>query len=93
LEIRIKVLGKEHPDTAQSHGNLALSLCKVGELKEAEDHFKLAVKVYEKHIKEEKHEYAAVVENYAEFLKMSDNVTTAESLIKKAQKKLSKVAD
>ena len=47
---------------------------------------------WKKHINEEKHEYAAVVENYAEFLKMSNNEKTAESVIKKAQKKLSKVA-
>jgi len=91
LENRLKVLGGGHPDTAQSHANLALSLCKGGELKEAEEHFKSAVKIYEKHIKEKNHEYAAVVENYAEFLKMSNNEKTAESVIKKAQKKLSKI--
>ena len=30
LETRMNVLGGAHPDTAQSHANLALSLCKGG---------------------------------------------------------------
>jgi tetratricopeptide (TPR) repeat protein len=93
LETRMKTLGGTHPDTAQSHANLALSLCKAGELKEADEHFKIAVKIYEKHIQSEKHEYAAVVENYAEFLKLSDDQKAADNLIKKAQKKLSKLGD
>ncbi|MEO1857642.1 MAG: tetratricopeptide repeat protein [Rubritalea sp.] len=91
LEARLIVLGGAHPDTAQSHANLALSLSEGGELKKADEHFKSAVNIYEKHIEGETHEYAAVVENYAEFLKMSDNEKVADALIKKAQKKLSKL--
>ncbi|MFC4990997.1 tetratricopeptide repeat protein [Rubritalea tangerina] len=92
LEARLKVLGGAHPDTAQSHANLALSLCQGGEAEEANEHFKAAVKIYERNIKSESHEYAAVVENYAEFLKISDDEKSADSLIKKAQKKLSKLS-
>ena len=91
LEARLKVLGGSHPDTAQSHANLALSLFKGGELNEADEHFKSAVQIYESHIDDQKHEYAAVVENYAEFLKISNREKVADALIKKAQKKLSKL--
>lgn len=91
LEMRLNVLGGNHPDTAQSHANLALSLCQGGESAEANEHFMAAVQIYEKHINSETHEYATVTENYAEFLKISNHPRSADSVIKKAQKNLSKV--
>jgi tetratricopeptide (TPR) repeat protein len=92
LEIRLKVLGATHPDTSQSHSNLALSLCQCGEPMEANEHFIAAVQGYEKHIDTETHDYAAVIENYAEFLKISNEKKSADVLLKKAQKKLSQVS-
>lgn len=92
LETRLKVLGGNHPDTAQSHSNLALSLCQCGEADEANEHFKAAVQIYERHISTETHDYAAVVENYVEFLNVADEPKSAESVLKKAQKKLSQIS-
>ncbi|MGJ8672066.1 tetratricopeptide repeat protein [Rubritalea sp.] len=92
LEIRLKLFGALHADTSQSHANLALSLCQCGESEEANEHFLAAVKGYEKHINTETHDYAAVVENYAEFLKLSNEGKSADVLVKKAQKKLSQVS-
>lgn len=92
LEIRLKLFGATHPETSQSHANLALSLCQCGEAEEANEHFLAAVKGYEKHINTETHDYAAVVENYAEFLKISNEGKSADVLVKKAQKKLSQVS-
>ena len=91
LEIRLKLLGAAHPDTCQSHANLALSLCQCGEASEANEHFKASVSGYEKHINTETHDYAAVVENYAEFLKISNENKSADVLLKKAHKKLSQI--
>lgn len=92
LEVRLKLFGATHPDTAQSHSNLALSLCQCGEAEEANEHFLAAVQGYEKHINTETHDYAAVIENYAEFLKVSNERKSADVLLKKAQKKLSQVS-
>lgn len=92
LEIRMKLLGAMHPDTCQSHANLALSLCQCGEAVEANEHFKASVAGYEKHINTETNDYAAVVENYAEFLKLSNEMKSADVLLKKAHKKLSQMS-
>ncbi|MFD2276410.1 tetratricopeptide repeat protein [Rubritalea spongiae] len=91
LEIRLQLFGATHPDTAQSHANLALSLSQCGEVGEANEHFLAAVKGYEKNIDTESHDYAAVVENYAEFLKISNEGRSADLLVKKAQKKLAQL--
>jgi len=91
LDTRISILGKNHPDTAQSHSNLAMTLAQSGEAKEAKENFQASVEIYERHIKEEGHEYAAVVENYAEFLRQIGDKKGVTALLKRAKKKLSKV--
>jgi len=92
LENRIKIHGENHPDSAQSHANLALSLAQVGQLKESRKHFESAVSIYERFLKSESHEYAAVVENYIEVLKVIGEDKEASALLRKATKKLKKVA-
>jgi tetratricopeptide (TPR) repeat protein len=91
LEGRLASLGDDHPDTAQSYSNLALTLVQVGENKEAKELFLKSLAIYEKHIKTESYEYASVAENYAEFLRASEDIKGSASVIKKAQKKLAKV--
>ncbi len=91
LEGRLASLGKDHPDTAQSYSNLALSLVQIGDSKQAKELFLKSLAIYEKHIKTESYEYAAVAENYAEFLRASEDAKGSASIIKKAQKKLAKV--
>lgn len=92
LEARKEVFGDNHPDTAQSYANLALSLAQLGDMQKADEHFKSALSIYEKHLKEQSHEYAAVAENYAELLIALDNKKQANALIKKVQKNLAKVS-
>lgn len=92
LEARLKALGQKHPDTAQSYANLALALTQCGESDNAKKHFEQAIKIYEHHISEQAHEYASVVENFVEFLKDKEDIKSANSLLKKAQKKLTKLA-
>jgi len=91
LDTRIKILGENHPDTAQSHSNLALAMIQTGNTKEARNHFTSAVNIFEKHIKTEAYEYAAVVENFVEFLRQNDEEKLAYNILKKSQKKLKKV--
>jgi len=91
LEGRQAVLGENHPDTAQSYSNLALTLAQIGELEQAIDYFQKSLAIYENHIKKEAYEYAAVAENYAEVLRASGDEKGAANVIKKSQKKLSKV--
>ena len=45
LDGRRELLGKEHPDTAQTHGNLAATLTELGELDAAEKHYKIAIEI------------------------------------------------
>lgn len=91
LESRLESMGKNHPDTAQSYSNLALALAQVGESKQAKVYFEKSLTIYERHIKEEADEYAAVAENYAEFLRAAEDTKGSSSVIKKANKKLARV--
>lgn len=88
---RLACLGDDHPDTAQSYANLALSLAQMDENKLAKKHFLQALSIFENHIKTESHEYAAVAENYAEFLRATEDEKGSSSVIKNAQKKLAAV--
>ncbi len=92
LEHRVKIHGNNHPDTAQSRANLALSMAQTGDLAGSRDHFDEAIAVYERYIQTASHEYAAVVENYIEVLKALGDEKEASHLLKKATKKLKKVA-
>jgi len=91
LESRLACLGGNHPDTAQSYSNLALALIQIGDKVQAKKLFEKALGVYEKHIKTESHEYAAVAENYAEFLRETADIKACNKIIKHAQKKLAQV--
>lgn len=93
LEHRLKIHGRNHPDTAQSHANLALSMAQTGDVAGSRKHFEDAISIYERHIQDESHEYAAVVENYIEVLKSVGEEKDASLLLKKASKKLKKVAN
>ncbi len=92
LEHRIKIHGRNHPDTAQSYANLALSMAQTGDLDGSRGHFEEAIAIYERHIQDESHEYGAVVENYIEVLKAVGEEKEASNLLRKATKKLKKVA-
>lgn len=92
LEARVAALGEDHPETGQSYSNLALSQVQMGDDAAADASFQKGIQIYEKHMKEESHEYAAVVENYMEYLREAGRERDAAAVLKKAQKKLSKVS-
>ncbi len=90
LDARLTCLGDNHPDTAQSYSNLALCLAQNGEDRSARQHFERALAIYEKHLKTETHEYTAVAENYAEFLRETSDHKASMNVIKKVNKILAK---
>lgn len=67
LDGRSVSLGEDHPDTAQSHGNLAAALVGLGENDLATEHFQKAIAIYEKHNGEFEEDLELVKENYAIF--------------------------
>ncbi|MGJ8655872.1 MAG: tetratricopeptide repeat protein [Akkermansiaceae bacterium] len=88
LEGRLASLGEDHPDTAQSYANLALSIAQMGERAKAKEFFLKALAIYERHIKTEPDEYAAVAANYAEFLSTEEGDNGSSEVIEKAQQAL-----
>lgn len=91
LEARLELFGKDHPETAQSYANLALALAQMSQIKQSMECFETAIHIYEHYLKQESHEYAAVVENYVEYLQANGYNKEAVQVSKKAQKKLAKL--
>lgn len=91
LEGRLASVGENHPDTAQSYSNLALTLAQIGENDGAKKHFLKAIGILGEHIQTESDDYATVTENYAEFLRATEDLKGSSKVIKKAEKELAKV--
>ncbi len=92
LDARRATLGENHPDTAQSYSNLALALAQLGQNSKAKEYFQKALSIYEKNLKESSPDYTIVAENYAEFLRALEDEKASVAVMKRARKKLAKVA-
>ena len=68
LETRQEVLGEHHPDTAQSHNNLALALVQTGDREMARLHFERALAAFEGLGSAYAEDLESVASNYCEFL-------------------------
>ena len=68
LEGREKKNGKNHPDVAQSHGNLAAVYAQEGDLEDAKEHFESSVEIYQKLGDEYAEDLDAVAGNYLQVL-------------------------
>ena len=68
LTIRNKMLGKAHPDTAQSHNNMALLLMELGEYDEARSHIETALKSFGSLGSDYEEDFQAVRANYTDLL-------------------------
>ena len=66
---RRALLGEEHPDTAQSHNNLALALLNTGDRSWARRHFEKALTGFEALGPEYSSDLEAVASNYCNFLR------------------------
>ena len=69
LDTRRALLGEEHPDTAQSHNNLALALLETGDRSWARRHFEKALVAFEALGRDHGADLEAVAANYCAFLR------------------------
>jgi hypothetical protein len=78
LETRRELLGEEHPDTAQSHNNLALALLQTGDRAWAGRHFEKALASFEGLGIAYAEDLEAVASNYCDFLREEGDASLAE---------------
>jgi hypothetical protein len=78
LETRRNLLGEEHPDTAQSHNNLALALLNTGDRSWARRHFERALADFEALGPQYFEDLEAVASNYCNFLREEGETQLAE---------------
>jgi hypothetical protein len=69
LDTRTNLFGEHHPDTAQSHNNLALALLETGDREWARKHFEKALEAFESLGKEYANDLEAVASNFCDFLR------------------------
>jgi len=84
LSIREKVLGKEHPDTAQSMNNFAGLLEAKGDYDHAEPLYQRALSIREKVLGKEHPLTATCLNNFAELLRAKGDYDHAEPLYQRA---------
>jgi hypothetical protein len=78
LEARRKNFGDDHPDTAQSHNNLALALLETGDRAWARRHFEKSLHAFEVLGGEFLQDLEAVSSNYCDFLRSEGENTLAD---------------
>ena len=84
LEIRQKVLGPEHPDTAQSLNNLAVLLQDAGKLGEAEPLYRQTLEIDQKVLGPEHPNTATALSNLALLIQAQGKLGEAEPLLRQA---------
>jgi Tfp pilus assembly protein PilF len=85
LETRRKIFGETHPDTAQSHNNLALALLNTGDKAWARRHFEKALGAFEALGPEYASDIEAVADNYCDFLRSEGEITLADQISSRVQ--------
>ena len=65
---RSTIFGAGHPETAQSHGNLALVFVRSNELNAAKDHFNKALDGLELDLENYREDYETIVANFRDVL-------------------------
>jgi tetratricopeptide (TPR) repeat protein len=84
LEIRLKVLGPEHPLTAASQNSLAMLYEAIGDYPRAEPLFKKALETRQKVLGRENPTTAESLNNLAELYRAVGDYAKAEALLKEA---------
>ena len=84
LEIRISILGKEHPSIAESLNNLSVSLGEQGRVSEAEELQREAIALLEKQPEAQPLQLAQMVDGLASFLSSQAKYEAAEELHQRA---------
>jgi hypothetical protein len=91
LEAREAQYGESHPDTGQSHANLAVALAASGHKKEAKEHFEEAILILEKRVDDVPVDYETVALNYVQFLQSTGDEKGALQVAKRSTKRLKKL--
>ena len=91
LAIREKVLGKEHPDVAQSLNNLARLYLEMGNYSRAEPLFQRSLAIREKVLSKEHPDVATSLNNLALLYRRQGNYSQAEPLFQRSLAILEKV--
>jgi tetratricopeptide (TPR) repeat protein len=90
LETRKELFGDHHPDTAQSHNNLALALVEMGDREWARKHFEKALEGFEALGRESDEDLEAVVSNFCDFLRDQNENKLADIIEARVNARLSK---
>ena len=90
LEIRRKTLGYDHPDTAQSYGNIALTHAAQDDIEKAKEEFDHALKIMEKSKDADVHHYAIISSNFVHVLREIGHPKDAAKIEKRTSKFLKK---
>jgi tetratricopeptide (TPR) repeat protein len=91
LQIRVKLLGLDHPDVAQTHSNLASICHELRDIPAALDHYEQALSILEKNIKDEAQSYEAVGLDYIALLESVKEDKRAATFKKRMQRVLQTV--
>ena len=93
LEIRERVLGKEHPDTARSYNNVAMNLNAQGRYKEAEPLYRQGLEILERMLGKEHPDTATSYNNLAMNLNEQGRYEEAEQLVRQGLEIRERVLD
>ena len=91
LETRRELLGENHPDTAQSHNNLALALLQTGDRAWARRHFEKALAGFEKLGTAFAKDLESVASNYSDFLREEGDASLADLINSRVKEVLARV--
>lgn len=96
LEIRQKIHESQidsHPDIGQSYCNLAAVYQELEQYEDAQRNYLYAIDIFERNLDSDGENYSIASSNYADLLRSTGHERKANSLEKKAQKRLKKVAE
>jgi len=88
LNVRKRLLGERHVDTAESHHNYALVMVRQGRVDEGFEHFELALRAFEKNIELARDEYETVAANYRDVLESLNELGAINDLDNRVEERL-----
>ncbi len=88
LNVRIRLLGKDHADTAESYHNYALVMVRQGHVDEGLEYFELAMECFEKNLESALEEYETVAANYRDVLDSLNEPGLVNDLDNRVQEKM-----
>lgn len=91
ITVRLKLLGPNHPDVAQSHSNMATVQHELGDNEAAQRSYEQALRILEAHIPAEAESYEAVGNDYIALLGSIHEERKATAFQKRMQKVLAQV--